>query len=145
MNGINIVFGNVIENQTINLGEKPLSKEEMAEYAEIIDEVEAMAEAAAGINNRKSQILNYISNLSHAEYTLRWLHDATDNISIPKNKLKPLRGLIEVGVFTSTIPHKVYVQEFGDIPESSYSQWMKKNANYTKEELENSVKSYKFL
>lgn len=146
MNGINIVFGNVIENQTINLGDKHVSKEEMAEYAEIIEEAEAIADAAAGRDYSRSPIVKYMSNASRAEYTLRWLHSVMDGIDSAnaKDKLKPLRGLIEKGVFNRRIPHKDYVQEFGDMPETSYSNWMKKNANYEERELENAVKTYVF-
>lgn len=146
MNGINIVFGNVIENQIINLGNNSVNKEDMAEYADIIEEAEAIAEAAAGSNDCKSSIEKYMSDISRAEYTLRWLHSVMDGIDSAnaKDKLKPLRGLIERGVFTRTIPYKDYIAEFGYMPETTYSNWMKKNAKYEEWELENAVKTYVF-
>lgn len=144
MNGINIVFGNVIENQTINLVNTPVSKEEMAEYEEIIEEAEAIADAAAGGNHSNSPLVKYMSDASRAEYTLRWLHDVMDKLTTPKDKLLPLKALVVRGVFKRTIPHKDYVQEFGEMHPATYSSWMKEDANYKDYEIENVLKTYKF-
>lgn len=41
MTNINIVFGNVIENLTIKIGNYPVSKEEMAEYKKWLESLKS--------------------------------------------------------------------------------------------------------
>lgn len=94
------------------------------------------------VDSIESPIVKYMTDLSKAEYTLSWLHSLMDGASSPKDKLLPLRGLVEIGVFKDMIPYKDYVVEFGYMPKTTYSQWMKENSNYKEKELELIVKTY---
>lgn len=94
------------------------------------------------VESNLSSFAKYVADPSQAEYTLKWLHSIIDVAITPKDKIKPIRGLIEVGVLTDYIPYKEYVNEFGFMPKTTYSQWMKENAKYKEVELKNIIKTY---
>lgn len=84
----------------------------------------------------------YMPDPSKAGYTRKWLHAVMDGVASPKEKLKPLRGLVKCKALSDILTHKDYVEEFGFMPKTTYSQWMKENASYKDSELEDAVKTY---
>lgn len=95
-------------------------------------------------DNSNSGIIRFFAQRSKARPILSWLHETTDDLETPKERLLNVRAVYEAGHFTQRIPYKAYVEEFGPITKSRYKHWMGEELNYSKKDIDDIIEQFPF-
>lgn len=74
------------------------------------------------IDYNQSHFKKYLTHPEHVNRIMTWLHLHIDGHEDAMLKLKPLRALILCKEFTGILPKKVFVKEFGEVDQSTYSK-----------------------
>ena len=84
----------------------------------------------------KSPLIPLLTYPKHALYFIDWLHRNMDNQTSPREIIKPLRAACERGLFKSSIPYDIFVEEFGGkVAQPWYSKLMNERDRYQADEL----------
>ena len=89
-------------------------------------------------------IIRFFAQRTKAKPILTWLHETTDDLKTPKERLLNVRAVYEAGHCTQRIPYKVYVEEFGPITKSRYKHWMGEELNYSKKDIDDIIEQFPF-
>ena len=89
-------------------------------------------------------IIRFFAQRSKAQPILTWLHETTDDLETPKERLMNVRAVYEAGHFTQRIPYKAYDEEFGPITKSRYKHWMGEELNYSKKDIDDIIDQFPF-
>lgn len=74
------------------------------------------------IDYNQSHFKKYLTHPEHINKIMTWLHLHIDGHKDAKLKLKPLRALILKNEFITSLPQKVFEEEFGKVDQSTYSK-----------------------
>lgn len=85
----------------------------------------------------------YLTYPNEAASLLPKLDKAIGLQKSPKGKLLYLRALQESGHFTQLIPHKVFIDCYGEISKQLYSKWMGLTNRFSTDELETALECIK--
>ena len=89
-------------------------------------------------------IIRFFAQRSKAQPILSWLHETTDDLETPKERLLNVRAVYEAGHCTQRFPYKAYVEEFGPITKSRYNHWMGEELNYTRKDIDDIIEQFPF-
>lgn len=131
-------FGDGTQNFYVG---KDGSMETRKDEAEVVDGViivqDGETSSPTNADHEFSALKPYIVNQQKASRLIKWMHQRIDASTRPKMKLQVVRALYEGGYFTALLPHAVYCEEFGQIPASTYSEWMGATLKYSATEMDN--------
>lgn len=122
------------ENAPKDEAQRQTETSEIVDVVPVEDEGEPTPEA---VDYTQSPLYPYLLDPGLAGKVIPWLHEHIDSQTREKERLMPLYAVSEHGYFRSSIPHKVYMQEFGEIKQQAYSKWMGPSSTYSDEELQN--------
>lgn len=132
-----INFGDGTQNFYLGKEGSVMPKEDDVEVVDaeiIVPDAETSSPTHA--DHECSALKPYIVNQQRAGQLIRWMHQRIDTLTRPKMKLQVVRALYEGGYFTALLPHAVYCQEFGQMPASTYSEWMGATLKYSTTEMD---------
>ena len=139
----NSYIENIINNYSVSDTEdkkkNDVEEEEEADHTEVVEVLPVHTS-----DNSNSGIIRFFAQRSKAQPILSWLHDTTDDLETPKERLLNIRAVYEAGHFTQRIPYKVYVEEFGPITKSRYSHWMGEELNYSRKDIDDIIDLFPF-
>ena len=139
---------NIYNKGTIinNFGTDNQSNEQAeAEEAKDVDHTEVVeVQTNPTREDNLPSIIRFFAQRSKARPILKWLHETTDDLETPKERLMNVRAVYEAGHFTQRIPYKVYVEEFGPITKSRYKHWMGEELNYGKKDIDDIIEQFPF-
>ena len=128
-------FGN--DNQSNEQAEAEEAKD--ADHTEVVE-----VQPISTKEDNQPGIIRFFAQRSKAHPILKWLHETTDDLETPKERLMNVRAVYEAGHFTQRIPYKAYVEEFGPITKSRYKHWMGEELNYSKKDIDDIIDQFPF-
>ena len=139
----NSYIENIINNYSVaDTKEEKKSNEEEAEGANHSEVVEVQP-MSAKVDNQPG-IIRFFAQRSKAQPIITWLHETTDDLETPKERLLNVRAIYEAGHCTQRFPYKAYVEEFGPITKSRYNHWMGEELNYTRKDIDDIIEQFPF-
>ena len=136
-----IIFNNDFHDNDAHNQEEKDDKEEAddADSAEVVE-----VQPVPAKDDNKPGIIRYFSQRSKAQPILSWLHETTDDLETPKERLLNLRAVYEAGHCTQRIPYEIYVEEFGPITRSRYKHWMGEKLKYSRKDIDDIIEQFPF-
>ena len=136
-----IIFNNDFhENEAPKQEEEEDAEEEKdADHTEVVE-----VQPVPTKEDNTSGIIRFFAQRSKAQPILSWLHETTDDLETPKERLLNVRAIYEAGHCTQRFPYKAYVEEFGPITKSRYNHWMGEELNYTRKDIDDIIEQFPF-
>ena len=122
--------------------DKKKDKEEEDDDANLSEAVEVLPISTKEDN--QPGIIRFFAQRSKAQPIITWLHETTDDLETPKERLLNVRAIYEAGHCTQRFPYKAYVEEFGPITKSRYNHWMGEELNYTRKDIDDIIEQFPF-
>lgn len=122
--------------------DKKKDKEEEDDDANLSEAVEVLP-ISTKVDNQPG-IIRFFAQRSKAQPIITWLHETTDDLVTPKERLLNVRAIYEAGHCTQRFPYKAYVEEFGPITKSRYNHWMGEELNYTRKDIDDIIEQFPF-
>lgn len=139
----NSYIENIINNYSVSdPKDKKKDKEEEDDDANLSEAVEVLPVNTS--DNSNTGIHRFFAQRSKAQPIITWLHETTDDLETPKDRLLNVRAVYEAGHCTQRIPYKAYVEEFGPITKSRYKHWMGEELNYTRKDIDDIIEQFPF-
>ena len=139
----NSYIENIINNYSVaDPKDKKKDKEEEDDDANLSEAVEVLPVNTS--DNSNTGIHRFFAQRSKAQPIITWLHETTDDLETPKERLLNVRAVYEAGHCTQRFPYKAYVEEFGPITKSRYNHWMGEELNYTRKDIDDIIEQFPF-
>lgn len=138
-------YGTIQENNFYGKNEQQSNEKEGKKDVEDADHTEVVeVKPAPKRDDSQPGIIRFFAQRSKARPILSWLHETTDDLETPKERLLNVRAVYEAGHFTQRIPYEIYVEEFGPITRSRYKYWMGEELKYNRKNIDDIIEQFPF-
>ncbi len=138
-------FGTIQENNFYGKNEQQNNEKKCEEDVENVEHTEVVeVQTNPTKEDNQPRIIRFFAQRSKAQPILSWLHETTDDLETPKERLLNVRAVYEAGHCTQRFPYKAYVEEFGPITKSRYNHWMGEELNYGRKDIDDIIEQFPF-